>query len=69
MIGLKSQFNDFPRVLLCYLRDNLFESIMDRSYEHLSSSFRAPDDVIYHQMDSMLFMFVLHVAMIACNNI
>jgi hypothetical protein len=40
------------------LFNHLFQSIMNRTNEHLSSALGAEDDVIEHVMDRMLFVNV-----------
>ena len=65
MIGLDRQPDDLPVSLSCYLLNDLPQAVSHRPDEHRAAPLGTPDDVVHDAMDTVLFMFVVHVAMIA----
>lgn len=63
MIGLDSQFHDLPSVFLCHIFNDLLESIMYRTHQHLTAPLRAKDDMIENVVNALLFVniFLIHV--------
>src|SRR5215469_18734916 len=68
MIGLDRQSDDLPFMLSRDLPDDLRQPIPHRPHEHLPAPLGTPDDVVHDEMNAVLLVFILHVAMIPQSN-
>ncbi len=59
MIGLNSQFDDAPSILVNNLSNDLFQTIMNWPYQNFSASFGTPDDLVDDQVNSVLLMNIV----------
>src|SRR5947209_2796390 len=71
MIGLNSQFNNFPSILFYYLSDDLFQAVVYWPDQHLAPSLGAKDDVVQDMMHCLLLVniFLVHVDDCITNNV
>jgi hypothetical protein len=65
MIGLESQFQNGPPMLGCYLSDDLFQTISNRSNEDFAPPLGTPDQVVHHEVYVVSFVLIVHVYSIA----
>jgi hypothetical protein len=64
MIGLNSQAEYLPMMLIGYLMDKLLQTLCYGTLQDLPPSLGAPDDMIDDEMYRMLLMLLVHVATI-----
>jgi hypothetical protein len=62
---LECQPNDVPAVCVGHLLNNLLQPIRHWPDKHLAEALRTADDVVYDQVDTMLLVLVLQVAIVS----
>jgi hypothetical protein len=68
MIRLNVQPSDFPIVRLGYLPDDVLQPVPHWPHQHLAPPLGTPNEVVNHQMDAVLLMFIVHVDKIPQGN-
>ena len=61
MIRLESKFNDLPRRFPRPLLEDHLQSLRNRPDQNLAPSLRTPNDMVDHQVNAVLLMFVVQV--------
>src|SRR6185312_1545073 len=62
MIGLHSQFQNRPALLVALLANQVITAFANLIYQHLSSAFGTPDEVVDNQMHMMFVALIVQVA-------
>ncbi len=68
MVRLNGKLDNPPAMLIYYLIDDLLQPSPYRANKHLPAPFRAPDDVVDHQMDVVPLVLIIHVYSILYGN-
>jgi hypothetical protein len=67
MIGLDRQPNDLSVVFIRYLLHDLLQTVMHWPDKH-HAPLRTPDNVVHDQVDTMLLVLIVHVAIMVFFN-
>lgn len=66
VVRLDGKADDLPAVLRYHIFDDLLQPVLHRVYQHLAAPFGAPDDVVYHQVDIVPFVLIVHGYGMSC---